>query len=249
MLLLLALSSALVGLTIGASGVGGVLLIPALIYFGGLGTHQAMATALFTFFFTGIAATYIFQKYGSIEWKIALPVCAGSLVSSYFGASFGAALPPGQLKLILAAIIVASSLYSMRPASALGLADRLTPRLRLGLLIAIGLLTGFLCGMTGAGGGIVSLPVMLLCGFAALPSIATGQVLQSIISVSGSLSNHANDFIVYSMAWWVGLCEIIGVIVGVRIAHALPVPKLKRVASLTCLAIGCFMAAQVLLGI
>lgn len=247
MLVLLALASLLVGLIIGSSGVGGVLLIPALMYFGGLETHQAMATALFSFFFTGIAATWIFQKYGSINWAIALPVCLGSLVSSYAGAAFGATLTASHLKLVLAAVIIASSLYSMRPASSLQIAANLSVRLRSLLLLGIGLFTGFLCGMTGAGGGIVSLPVMLLFGFAPLPSIATGQVLQSIVSVSGSLSNHANGFIVYSLVWWVTLFEIAGVILGARIAHALPVSLLKRSVTLLCLAIGGFMVVQALL--
>ena len=46
-----------VGTLIGAVGVGGILLIPALTAFAGLPIHTAMATALFTFAFTGVAGT------------------------------------------------------------------------------------------------------------------------------------------------------------------------------------------------
>jgi uncharacterized protein len=65
-----------VGALIGTVGVGGILLIPALAALGGLGIREAMATALFTFTFTGIAGTLLFQRKGSIDWRITWPVCA-----------------------------------------------------------------------------------------------------------------------------------------------------------------------------
>ena len=68
MLAALAVSSFLVGALIGATGVGGVLLIPAIMFFGGLGTHEAMATALFSFLFAGIVATASYQRYGTLDW-------------------------------------------------------------------------------------------------------------------------------------------------------------------------------------
>jgi hypothetical protein len=38
------------------------LLIPAFIFFAGMNTHEASATALFTFLFTGILGAYLFQR-------------------------------------------------------------------------------------------------------------------------------------------------------------------------------------------
>lgn len=242
----LALAAIFVGVIIGATGVGGVLLIPALMFFGGLGVHQAMATALFSFFFTGIAATCAFQRHGSIDWKIALPVCFGSLVLSYFGALAGAYAPANALALLLAGLIIASSLFPFVSLKRADLAQRLGPRGNLALLTGIGLFTGFLCGMTGAGGGIVSLPVMLLFGYPPLAAIGTGQVLQSIVSVSGSLSNYGNGFIDFSLVWPVTIAEVAGVILGVRIIHALPIARVKRYATMLCLAIGVYMAARAL---
>lgn len=56
-LLLLLLVAFLVGALIGAVGIGGILLIPALTALAGLVIHEAMATALFTFLFTGFLGT------------------------------------------------------------------------------------------------------------------------------------------------------------------------------------------------
>lgn len=246
MLILLALASFLIGALIGATGVGGVLLIPALMFFGGLGTHEAMATALFSFFFTGILATYIYQRYGSIDWGITLPVLVGSFISSYGGAYVGSLATARHLNILLAAIIIFSSLYSMLPARGICLAERMTRRGNTILLLGIGLFTGFLCGMTGAGGGIVSVPVMLIFGYGALPSIATSQVLQSIVSVSGSASNVASGFVVFSIVWWVAVCELAGISLGVRIAHRVPVAVLKKVVTVFCMAIGLLIGFKAL---
>lgn len=242
MLIMLALSSLLVGLLIGATGVGGVLLIPVLMFFGGLGTHQAMATALFSFFFAGLAATWLLRRYGSIRWDTTLPVLAGSFISSYAGAYVGGLASAKFLNIILAVIIVCSSLYSIIPSRSTGLADRLSPRGNTALLFGIGLFTGFLCGMTGAGGGIVSVPVMLIFSYPPLACIATSQVLQSVVSLSGSASNMANGFIDYSVVWWVTLCELAGIGLGVRMAHNLPIPLLKNIVRGSCIAIGLLIA-------
>ena len=116
MLVALAVSSFLVGTLIGATGVGGVLLIPAIMFFGGLGTHEAMATALFSFLFAGIVATASYQRYGTIDWRVTLPVVAGSFLSGYAGAYVGAYVPARALNIMLACLIIFSSLYSMLPA-------------------------------------------------------------------------------------------------------------------------------------
>ena len=116
MLVALAVSSFLVGTLIGATGVGGVLLIPAIMFFGGLGTHEAMATALFSFLFAGIVATVSYQRYGTIDWRVTLPVVAGSFLSGYAGAYVGAYIPGRALNIVLACLIYSAYLGSSSPA-------------------------------------------------------------------------------------------------------------------------------------
>lgn len=247
MFILLCIVSILVGIICGATGVGGVLLIPSLMLFSGLGTHQAMATALFTFFFQGIVATWIYQKHGDIDWKATIPVLVGSLASSYAGAAVGAYLPARVLDVLLAALIIASSLYALYPTGKSTLAERLSDRGNTLLLLGIGLFTGFVCGMTGAGGGIVSVPLMLVAGYGVMSAIGCSQVLQSVVAFSGSASNLANGFVDFSVAWWVIVFLLAGCVAGVRIAHMLPLDKLKRGVTLLCLAIGAFIAVRAFL--
>ncbi|MDR1777589.1 MAG: sulfite exporter TauE/SafE family protein [Desulfovibrio sp.] len=238
MFVLMGLASLFVSFLIGACGVGGVLLIPFLALFGQLSTHQAMATALFSFFFVGVTVTCVYQRHGSIHWKTTFPVLAGSLLSGYPGAWLGAFLSARMLDLILAGVIIFSCLPSLRAPKKICFAQRLDARGNFYLLFGIGLFTGFLCGMTGAGGGIVSTPVMLLFGYAVMPSIGTAQVLQCVVSISGSASNYSNGYIVFPLVWWVTAWEVAGVVLGARLAHSLPTEKLKYYATILCLVIG-----------
>jgi len=216
------------------------------MFFGGLSTHEAMATALFSFFFTGLVGTFIYQRYGSIDWKITIPVLVSSFFSSYAGAHVNSLSSARQLDSILALVIIFSSLYSIFPsAKKAGLAQRLEERGNIWLLLGLGVFIGFICGMTGAGGGIVSIPVMLIAGYATMPTIATSQALQSIISFSGSASNLHNGFVNFSIVWWVTACELAGVLIGVRIAHAVPVAKLKKAVTAFCLIIGLTIGVRV----
>jgi len=233
-------------MVIGAAGVGGVLLIPALMFFGGFNTHEAMATALFSFFFTGIVGTFIYHRYGSIDWKITVPVLFSSFFSSYAGAHVNSLSSARQLDSILAMVIIFSSLYSiLSSGNKSGLAQRLDKRGNIVLLLGLGVFIGFICGMTGAGGGIVSIPVMLIAGYTILPTIATSQTLQSVISFSGSASNLLNGFVDFSIVWWVTACELVGVLIGVRIAHAVPVASLKKTVTAFCLLVGLIIGLRV----
>jgi uncharacterized membrane protein YfcA len=245
---LLGLSALLAGMLISATGVGGVLIIPALMFFGDLGTHEAMATALLSFFFVGLFSTGRYQAHGLIDWPTSAPVLLGSLLSAYPGARLAALFSPVVLDLTLAAVIIFSTLYSMRTDQGAAQAPRgeRGGRRRLALLFSIGAFCGFLCGLTGTGGGIVSIPLMLIFGFPALICVATSQALQIVISVAGSAGNLANGFIDFSLAWWVTGLEVAGAAAGVRIARSLPAAGLKKIVTRFCLLIGLVIGLRAL---
>ena len=120
--------AAFVGLLIGTVGVGGVLMVSYLALFAGLTIHQAAATSLFTFLFTGILGTWLYQRRGSIDWRISLPVCAAALVFGFLGAAVAAAIDPRPLAIIIALIIVVAGVYVPFPVRAVQPSRRAQPR-------------------------------------------------------------------------------------------------------------------------
>jgi uncharacterized protein len=239
---LLAAVAALVGFFIGAVGVGGVLLIPALALLGGLDIHRASATALFTFLFTGLLGTWLFYRRGSMDWRLTLPVCAGSVAFSYLGAMVNAMVAPRPLALIIAAIIVFGGVYVLLPARARAAAPRDGRGARQqALLVGVGALAGFGSGLSGAGGALFSVPLMIVLGFVPLAAIGTSQVLQIIVAASGSAGNLQFGAIDFAAAAWSSAFALLGVILGARAAHAASTFVLRLMAAGLCIVVGTFM--------
>ena len=234
--------AALVGLFIGAVGVGGVLLIPFLAMLGGLGIHAAAATALFTFLSTGLFGTWLFQRRGSINWRLTLPVCIGAVLFAYLGSAAATHIAPQTLAVTIAAIIIGAGAYVFVPPRGPLRAPRDgRGRGDLMILIAVGAAAGFGSGLSGAGGPLFSVPLMVILGFAPLAAVGASQVLQIIASLSGSLAALQDGRIDFALAAWVTGFELAGVAAGVRLAHAVSARALRRVAGALCIAVGAFM--------
>lgn len=228
-----------VGLFIGAVGVGGILLIPALHALTPLSLQASMGTALFTFVFTGIVGTAMFQRRGSIDWRMTLPMCAGGLVFGAVGAWANSRLDAKPLELVLASLIVLAGAYTLfggRGRQQAAFAGR--PRQQRALLVLIGALTGFGSGLTGVGGPAVSVPIMVLLGFPTLGAIGASQVIQILAALSGSAGYLARDLVDLHLAAGLVLFEIAGVWLGVQLAHRVDARHLRSFVGVLCIVVG-----------
>ena len=234
----------LVGLLIGTVGVGGVLMVSFLALFGGVDIHQAAATSLFSFLFTGILGTWLYARRGSIRWRIAIPVCVGALLFGWLGAAAAAEVDSRPLATAIAAIIVAAGVYTFVPESR-------SARRRDGagageswLLASVGAASGFGSGFSGAGGPIFSVPLMVILRYAPLTAVATSQVLQIVAALSGSIENARQAFIDWRIAALISVFQLAGVVFGVRLAHAASARVLRSLAGALCIASGGLLLAR-----
>ena len=113
-------------------------------------------------------------------------------------------------------------------------------------LLAIGGAVGFGSGLTGVGGPVLSVPLMVIIGFSPLTAIATSQVIQITAALSGSAGNLAHGFIDTGTALWVTVAELVGVTVGARLAHSISQASLKKVVSVVCIVVGAFIVLRAL---
>lgn len=234
-----------VGFFIGAVGVGGILLIPALVWLAGIPIHQATATALFSFLFTGLAGTWLFQRRGSIDWNITLPLLAGALIFSYLGARVNALVNADALTLIIALVIVFAGACILLPGRRRHADDRDgRSRGQQFLLLLVGAFAGFGSGLSGAGGPLFSVPMMLVLGFVPLAAIGASQVLQIVSALFGTLGNLHYGSIDFLLGAWITLFELAGAVAGARAAHAASVTLLRRAAAGLCVLTGLLMLAR-----
>ena len=234
----LAAVAAGVGLLIGTVGVGGVLMVSFLALAGGLGIHQAAATSLFTFLFTGILGTWLYHRRGTIAWRVAAPVCAGALVFGYLGAPAAAGIDARPLAVIIALVIVAAGVYIFVPQRAAARSRDARGWREQALLAGVGAASGFGSGLSGAGGPLFSVPFMMILRYVPLTAVATSQVLQIVAATSGSVGNLRHEFIDFRIAALVIVFELAGVMVGVRLAHVASALALRRLAGVLCIFTG-----------
>jgi len=221
-------------------------MVSYLALFAGLTIHQAAATSLFSFLFTGILGTWLYQRRGSIDWRISLPVCAAALVCGFLGAALAAVVDARPLAIIIALIIVAAGIYLLIPLkTSPGKRDGRTPGEKW-LLATVGAASGFGSGFSGAGGPLFSVPLMVILSYAPLTAVATSQVLQIVAAISGSIENVRHGFIDWNTAWIVTVFELLGVIVGVRLAHVASALVLRRLAGALCVITGGLLLARTL---
>lgn len=244
--ILLALTALVAGTFIGTVGVGGILLIPAFIYFAGINAHEASATALFTFIFTGILGTYLFQKKGSIHWGATLPVCLGGVIFSYIGAESNIRIEETLLKGIIGVLVVIAGILALRSPSKRSLDTKKQFTLNIKnflLLFFVGVIAGFGSGLSGAGGPLFSVPLMLAFNFNPMLTIGASQVFQIISAGSGSSANFLNEVIRLDWALFILLFELVGIYVGVQLAHRVSLNKLRKIAAFLCIAVGIYMSS------
>ncbi len=241
----LAAVALVVGALIGAVGIGGVLLVPALMALGALTAHEAAATSLATFFFTGLLGTWLFQRKGSIDWPKTALVCVAAVAFSAWGAVVAKQFSALVLVRIIAVLIIFAGAYIFVPPPSGQTVQRSAWRERV-VLLAVGAAAGFGSGLSGAGGPLFSVPLMLVAGFPPLLAVGTSQVLQIVSAGAGTLANWHYGVIDWQLGALTTVFELMGVMVGVRIAHAASTQQLKKGAAILCLMVGTLMGARTL---
>jgi len=96
------------GMLSGLVGVGGgIIIVPALVFFLGFSQKMAQGTSLGILLLpVGILAVIQYYKQGYIDWKVVLIISAAFLVGSYFGSKIALRLPQETIKKIFAVFMI-----------------------------------------------------------------------------------------------------------------------------------------------
>lgn len=242
-LIFLLLIAVFVGITVGITGVGGILLIPALDILGDLPTHVAMATTLFSFILASLVGTASYQRMGLIKWRMAIPLTIGGVVFSAIGASVNVYVPAPPLNIIMGSVILFAGLNALRPPKACGnWAQR--EDCHTVLLLAIGGGTGFVAGLTGVGGPVLSIPIMIILGFPPAWCVAMAMPYQIGTAAAGSISNAFHQSINLEAGLMVSVALVVGIMIGARIVRYFSSTMLRISIAVICLGVGAMVLVR-----
>lgn len=211
--------------------------------------HMAVATSLATIVFTSISSTRAHAQRGAVLWRVVLGLTPGILIGSLVGpqivAGMSSALLAGIFALF-AATSAAQMLLHTKPKATRDLPGR--PG-----LFGVGLAIGVLSSMVGAGGGFLSVPFMTWCNVRIHRAVATSAALGFPIAAAGTvgyiiagarqagLPPYTLGYIYLPALAAIVVASMIVAPIGVRVAHGLPVLRLRRIFAGLLLAIAAFM--------
>lgn len=100
------------GMLSGMVGVGGgIIIVPALVYFLAFSQKSAQGTSLGILLLpVGILAVTEYYKQGHIDIKVVLMVSAGFLIGGFFGSKLAIVLPEQTLKKIFALMLILTAI-------------------------------------------------------------------------------------------------------------------------------------------
>lgn len=96
------------GILSGMVGVGGgIIIVPALVYFLSFSQQQAQGTSLFLLLLpTGIFAVMNYYKAGYVDWKVALIISSTFLLGGFIGSKLAISIDQNMVKKIFAVFVV-----------------------------------------------------------------------------------------------------------------------------------------------
>jgi hypothetical protein len=104
-IILLGLAAGILGGMVGVGG--GIIIVPALVYFLAFSQHQAQGTSLALMLFpVGILGVINYYKKGYVDFRYAGLLAIGFVVGSYLGSKFSLSLPQVTVKKIFAVLML-----------------------------------------------------------------------------------------------------------------------------------------------
>ena len=230
------------GLMIGCIGVGGVILVPALVFLGGIPIQIGIPAAMFAYILSGAVATLVFAKHKSIKWSMASLLCIGATPTAFGGAWAVSVVNPRWLEIGLGLLTLLSGLNALRTSHV----ESATHSAASGsAMFGIGAFTGFLSSVTGTGGPLVLVPILVAASVPVLTAVGLSQVIQVPIAVAATAGNLLYGTVDVVLASILAVSLTIGSWYGAKLAHNVSRDRLRRIVSIVLVVVGLFILCGV----
>lgn len=263
MLLIYLAVGSVVGLLAGLLGVGGgTVIVPVLVFMfnrQGLPADQimqlALATSLASIAFTSVSSALSHHRHGAVDWRIVKRMTPGIVLGTFGGSVVvSRVFSSGFLQAFFAVFLLLVSLNMLsgkKPKPSRQLPGPLG-------LTAVGGGIGVASSMAGIGGGSLTVPFLMWCNVTGHRAVATSAAVGFPLAVAGALGFSLTNLGHPGLpAWSVGfvyLPALLGIVcasvltapLGAKLAHSLPVARLKRVFAVFLVLIAVRMAWDLL---
>lgn len=257
-LVYLALGAA-VGFLAGLLGIGGgAVVVPMLVFvFTAQGLpaehilHIALGTAMATIMFTSLSSMRAHHAHGSVDWGIARAMAPGILAGSFCAALLAGFIPTRPLAVMFTLLVFYAAtqiLLDLRPRSTRELPG-------IAGLFGAGAVIGGISSLMAAGGAFLCIPFLAWCSVPLRRAIGTAAAIGLPIATAGTagymlqglraegLPSASLGYVYLPALVLVAAASMLAAPWGARVAHRLPVKRLRIVFALVLYAVAVRMLA------
>ncbi len=250
------------GCLAGLLGVGGgIIIVPVLTFLFAAQKlpapfilHMALGTSLASIMFTSVSSLRAHHDRGAVDWRVFRRITPGILAGTLFGSWVAAQLSTTFLKGFFVCFlyyVALQMLLNVRPAPSRQLPGTVG-------MVGAGSVIGGISSLVGIGGGSMSVPFLVWCNVALHNAIGTSAAIGFPIALAGAIGYVVNGlaaaplppmslgFVYLPALAGVSIASILTAPLGARLAHSLPVHRLKKVFAVLLLAMGTKMLAGLL---
>jgi len=234
----------IVGVLIGAVGIGGVLLVPALTWVSGISVHEAVPVCTLSFLATGVIGVIVYARHGSIQWPKVVWLCLGAIPAAFLGSISLLSIPAVAVMLLIASLMVVSGIDALL--KAYRQSEKKTGGRDLNPLqyIVIGFVTGFGSAITGTGGPLILVPIAIFLGLPVLTAIGLAQAIQIPIAAFASAGNWMSGNLNLELVAIIAPVLVAGSFCGAWLVHRLPLEPIRKLIAFLLVIVGAAIGIQ-----
>lgn len=231
------------GLMIGCIGIGGVILVPALVFLLGLQIKIAIPAAMFAYIVSGVVGSFVFARNKSIRWSLAAWLCAGAIPTAFAGAWAVSVVNSHVLEVGLGLLTLLSGINSLVTRKHANESEQ--GKLSNVTLSGVGAFTGFLSSVSGTGGPLVLVPILIAMKLPVLTAVGLSQVIQLPVAIAATLGNFLYGEVDLVLSAVLAAALTVGTWYGAKLAHSLPREVLRRIVAVVLVLVGLFILGNV----
>jgi len=228
---------------IGCIGIGGVILVPALVFIADVPIQISIPAAMLAYILSGLVATAVFAHNKSIRWSMAAWLCLGATPTAFAGAWAVSVVNPRLLEACLGLLTFFSGINALRTQAADGTVEHSVSN---NSLLVVGAVTGFLSSISGTGGPLVLVPVAISMSIPVLVAVGLSQVIQLPVAIAATIGNALYGQIDLILGGVLAASLTVGSWYGAKLAHVVPRATLRRIVSVVLVVVGTFILLNVI---
>ncbi len=166
--LMIAAANILVGAMVGLCGVAGFLLPMFYTSVLRMNVSEGLALSFAAFIVSGILGSVNYNKDGNLDIKFGLKLSLGSIIGAVIGVKLNMIIPEEQAKLLLYMVVLLSGISILVRKDKANNEGTRRRSFKISehflLTVIIGITTGAVCSMSGAGGPVLVMPLLVVMG-------------------------------------------------------------------------------------